>query len=168
MNESGQGRYVMENYIGQILLGIWHFAPKGTAFCQGQLISIHQNTTLYALIGTSYGGDGRTTFALPDLRARSPIGFGYDGDFLGGRMGAKFGSETAKLSAANLPAHHHAVKGMGAASTASIRSGSNPISVPATDGNTEETGRGYPFSIRSPSLVLNYVIVLDGIFPSRT
>lgn len=158
----------MENYVGQILLGIWQFAPRGTAFCNGQMMAIAQNTTLFSLIGTLYGGNGQTTFALPDLRGRSPIGFGSAGDFYGIRMGSKMGSDSAALSAANLPAHHHVVKGMGAASTAGNRSGSDPILVPGADGNTEETGRGDPFSIRSPSLALNYVIVLDGIYPSRS
>ncbi|MDN3671082.1 tail fiber protein [Echinicola jeungdonensis] len=98
----------MEEFIGVIKLFAGNFAPRGWAFCEGQLMSISQNTALFSILGTTYGGDGRTTFALPDLRGRVPIGPGRGPGLSDYREGAKGGSETNTLTILNMPAHNHA------------------------------------------------------------
>ncbi|WP_221793386.1 phage tail protein [Oceanobacter mangrovi] len=97
----------MEEYIGQISLVGFSFAPRGSAICAGQLLAISQNSALFSLIGTTYGGDGRTTFALPDLQGRAPLGFGQGAGLSLIRMGQKSGSQSAWLNMTNLPVHTH-------------------------------------------------------------
>src|SRR5215510_2856694 len=88
-----------EPFVGEITIFAFNFAPKGWAFCQGQLLPIAQNTALFSLLGTTYGGDGRTTFALPDLRGRVPVGFGQGPGLSNYSLGQKSGAETITLNA---------------------------------------------------------------------
>ena len=95
----------MEDYIGIIKLFAGNFAPRAWAFCDGQLLSINQNTALFSILGTTYGGDGRTTFGLPDLRGRVPMHAGSGPGLSPRRLGEKGGAENTTLTASNLPAH---------------------------------------------------------------
>src|ERR1700738_1866192 len=94
-------------FIGQLMLVPYNFAPRGWAFCQGQLMAISQNTALFALLGTTYGGDGQNTFALPDLRGRVPIGTGTDSFGNTYAIGQTGGLEQVTLSTNQIPAHNH-------------------------------------------------------------
>lgn len=144
----------MEFYVGQILMGGWNFAPRGTAFCNGQLLSIAENTALFSLLGTTYGGDGRTTFGLPDLRGRVPVHFGEGPGLTNRRMGEKSGRECNNLATAQLPAP---------AADSAITS----VDKPVRDFTSDDDVFGYSDNMQ-PYQVINYVIVLQGIFPSRS
>ena len=166
----------MEPFLGEIRLVAFSFAPRGWAFCAGQLLPINQNQALFSLLGTSYGGDGRTTFALPDLRGRVPIGAGQGTAGSTYELGSSGGQETVKLKASQLPAHSHQVRASSGGSTAK-----NPSDrVPAAGGAYAATpnakmnaamignsGGGQAHDNRQPYLGLNYIIALQGIFPSR-
>jgi microcystin-dependent protein len=104
----------MDPIIGQLMLFAGNFAPRGWAFCNGQLLSIAQNSALFSLLGTTYGGDGRNTFGLPDLRGRVPIGMGQGPGFANIQQGEMAGSPTVTLTAAQMPQHNHAVTLTGA------------------------------------------------------
>lgn len=174
----------MEFYIGQILLVGFNFAPTGTMPCDGRLLSIAQYSALFSLLGTTYGGNGVTTFALPDLRGRMPINQGQGPGLSDYAIGEAAGSETVTLTTANLPAHNHVLAansspGTGSDPTNSFLAGygtSLPPAGPyASTPNTtmaanaiQPTGNGSPVSIMSPFLTMNYVIVTEGIFPSRS
>lgn len=101
----------MEFYLGQILLLPYNFWPRGTLPCDGRLLSIAQNSALFSLLGTTYGGDGIQTFALPDLRGCAPIGVGQKPGYSMIQLGETSGSESVTLTSANLPAHNHALGG---------------------------------------------------------
>jgi microcystin-dependent protein len=164
-------------FIGEIKLVPYNFAPAGYAFCSGQLMSIAQNTALFALIGTTYGGDGVSTFGLPDLRGRSAI-------HMGTRQGTTYnigetgGVETVTLTTAQLPVHTHdpVVAGVGGsnASTpagARLASGGPALYAPAPGSGAQMplpiAGGSLPHDNMAPYLVLNWVISLFGVFPSR-
>jgi len=169
-------------FVGQISLFAFDYAPKGFAQCNGQIMQIQQNAALFALIGVTYGGDGITTFALPDLRGRVPIGYGtstQSGQVVLGQVG---GAEAVTLSSTNLPAHNHAL----AASTQVATRRPPPGRMLATDTSTNAeyyavpgqvtalspasigvTGGNGPHENRQPFLTINYCIALQGIFPSR-
>jgi microcystin-dependent protein len=180
----------IDNFVGEIMLISWNFAPKGWAFCSGQQLPIKSNQELFSLLGTTYGGDGRTTFALPNLRGRVPVAAGNNV-----LMGTTAGSEVHTLSLAELPAHIHGMKASTALGTGPLSStgttptyladngGGNPqygaaLAVDATlatvDANgsavnsSSYTGGSQAHSNMQPSLVLNYVIALVGNFPSPT
>ena len=104
-------------YIGEITLFAGNFAPRNTALCQGQILSISQNTALFSILGTTYGGNGQTTFALPDLRSRAPIGQGQGPGLSNISLGEQSGTETATLLTTNMPAHTHTATFDGATST---------------------------------------------------
>lgn len=163
-------------YVGEIRLFGGNFAPAGWAFCDGSLQSIAENETLFALIGTTYGGDGEQTFALPDLRGRVPVHVGPG--FAQGQAG---GSEQVTLSSAHLPAHGHPLLGTSATASTTDPSGAVPASLaevttfaygtdaPLTtlDARTVgPAGGGTPHDNLQPYLALNYIISLYGIFPS--
>lgn len=105
---------MVDPLLGQISMFAGNFAPRGWAFCHGQLLSISQNTALFSIIGTTYGGDGRTTFALPDLRGRAPICLGQGPGLSNRQLGSRFGSETHNLSVFEMPPHSHTATGSGA------------------------------------------------------
>ncbi len=189
-----------EPFIGEIRMVGFNFAPRGWAFCQGQLLSIAQNSALFSLLGTTYGGNGTTTFALPDLRGRSPIGIGQGPGLSPITQGEMAGTENMTLTSAQLPTHTHAAAATASFSVAGTPSGANAtpsatnnilgasqaggapsaaiwsdaLNDPVTLGNTETVnvtvdpaGGNQPFSIRNPFLGTNFVIALEGIFPSR-
>jgi microcystin-dependent protein len=162
-------------FIGEIRMFGGTFAPLGWADCNGQLAVIAQNTALFALIGTTYGGDGQTTFALPDLRSRIPIGM------QGGNIGADSGTETVTLTSATLPAHSHpAFCGGNGTSVSPVNgywamdAGLNvgqystqaPNAVMAPDAITL-AGGGQPHDNIQPYLCIRYIIALEGIFPPQ-
>ena len=100
-----------EPFLGQIMMFGGNFSPRGWAFCDGQLLAISQNTALFSLLGTIYGGDGRTTFALPDLRGRVPVGPGQGPGLTDWRVGSRGGTEMTTLTTANMPSHSHSLSG---------------------------------------------------------
>ncbi len=166
-----------EPFIAEIIMFAGNFAPRGWAICQGQILSIAQNTALFSLLGTTYGGNGQTTFALPDLRGRTPIGTGQGPGLSNIQLGEVSGAESVTLTQAQLPSHNHLAAVTQAASTGSRPSGTFPAGGgaygAASDGSTfnpafiQSAGGNQPFGIRSPYLGMNYIIALEGIFPSR-
>ncbi|MBX2929632.1 MAG: phage tail protein [Saprospiraceae bacterium] len=172
----------MEPFIGQIQAFGFNFAPRGWALCQGQLMSIAQNSALFSLLGTMYGGDGRTTFGLPDLRGRSIVGFGQGPGLSPITQGEKGGAETVTLLTSNMPVHNHMVTatdsdansdeaGNGArlgTAGANIYASGGSATVHLAADSTTPAGGNVPFNNRDPYLGLNYCIALEGIFPSRS
>lgn len=158
--------------IGDVMLISFNFPPKGWAFCNGQLLPINQNQALFSILGTTYGGNGQTNFGLPDLRGRIPIHWGS-----GISIGQRAGQEFHTLIASELPGHTHFVT----ASSASADQKSPANNLPAANsgrfpyGSSADTamnggsivGGGQAHENRPPYLVLNYVIALVGVFPSR-
>ena len=160
-----------------------NFAPRGWALCDGQLLAIQSNSALFSIIGTIYGGDGRTTFALPDLRGRTPIHAGTGPGLPTYRLGQKVGVAENYISVNQMPPHNHRLLGSsndaGQATAAngflpsSARGGTNRY---ATSIGTQEvmgnsignTGAGMPVNNMQPSLSVNYIIALQGVFPSRS
>jgi microcystin-dependent protein len=140
-------------YIGQIIQGGWNFAPRDTALCNGQLISIAQNTALFALLGTTFGGNGQTTFALPDLRSRSMVHWGTGAGLSNIQLGQAGGAESVTLNAAQLPAHNHTAS---FASTSSLNAATTkatsqtPAAGSVLGRSTDNVGTAVPF-IYSPS-----------------
>ena len=165
----------MEPFIGQIQLFGFNFNPRGWAKCDGQLLPISQNTALFSLLGTTYGGDGRTTFALPDLRGRFPTSQGTGPGLSGRSIGQKSGTESNTLNANNLPPHTHQMRGNEEGNTDDptgnvvAGDGTNAFSnISNVDmGATSITGNSDTVNNMPPYLVLNYCIALTGIFPSR-
>lgn len=174
----------MEPFIAQIQPFGFNFAPRGWAQCNGQLMPIAQNTALFSLIGTTFGGDGRTTFALPDLRGRSIVHIGTGPGLETITWGERAGSSSHTLSILNLPTHTHTqlipVNNEDGASSEDPEnnflgiSGSNLYNTTATSNKflgtsvTTPTGGGQPFYSRDPFLGINVCIALVGIFPSRS
>ncbi len=173
----------MEPFIGQIQAFGFNFAPRGWAQCNGQLLPISQNTALFSLLGTTYGGDGRTTFALPDLRGRVPAHQGNGAGLTDRRIGARSGSEYNILTANQLPAHSHTVNMPVSSEDASaddpsgnvLATGSENVygSAPSAGSayqafNTGNAGASQSVNNMQPYLVVNYCIALVGIFPSRS
>lgn len=171
-----------EPFIGEIALFAGNFAPMGWAFCDGSLISIPQNAALYSLLGTTYGGDGRTTFALPDLRGRAPISFGQGPGLSNYPLGQKGGSESTTLTLAQMPAHSHTLNASNLPADKAVPTdnvlaaeptGSSAVyhAVPANTALNAAAigpaGSGAPIDNRQPYLVINYIIALQGIYPSR-
>lgn len=164
----------MDPFIGQIMLVGFNFAPRGWALCNGQLLSIAQNSALFALLGIQFGGDGRTTFGLPDLRGRAPIHYGAGPGLSNYSMGEMGGSESAQLTVSNLPPHTHSLPAPAGEQLTDRPSASvspaigNAYGQPSgVAGATGVTGGSTPFDIRTPFLAMSYVIALEGIFPSR-
>jgi microcystin-dependent protein len=169
----------MEPFLGQILLVPYNFAPRGWALCNGQILSIAQNTALFSLLGTTYGGNGQTTFALPDLRGRVPVGSGQGPGLASYDLGAVAGTETVTLLTSEMPAHNHMVQasnGYSAATPENAFPGSDSAtSIYDAAANTTmnpmmigAAGGSQPHENRQPYQVLNYIIALEGIFPSRS
>ncbi|HXV34745.1 MAG TPA: tail fiber protein [Gaiellaceae bacterium] len=167
----------MDPFIGEIRLVAFNFAPRGWALCEGQLLPINQNQALFALLGTAYGGDGRTTFALPDLRGRVPVGAGQLSGGASYALGATGGEETVKLTTRQLPAHAHAVHASSTAATATSPASAFPAGGGAYAASRNvrmkaamigPTGRGEEHENRQPYLGLTYIIALQGIFPAHS
>jgi microcystin-dependent protein len=176
----------MEPFLGSLLLVPYNFAPQGWALCNGQLLPISQNTALFSLLGTTYGGDGVSTFALPDLRGRVPISAGQGPGLQSYQLGQSGGAETATLNVNQLPTHNHSVNTVSGAATSKtptnnllatstgaavgsapdIYSSSQPNSTLAANA-ISQTGGSQPVDIRSPFLTFNWIIALQGVYPSR-
>lgn len=179
----------MEPFIGQISLFGFNFAPKDWAICDGQLLSIAQNSALFALIGTTYGGNGQTNFALPDLRGRVPMGQGQGPGLSPRNMGEVSGSENVTLQQSQMPMHSHMLSVSNQTASASdptghvlaASTGSDPVdgaTVTVNTYGTNPTGTASPQAISTaggsqphdnmqPYLTMNYCIALVGVFPSR-
>lgn len=159
-------------FLAEIKIVSFGFAPKGWAMCNGQLLPINQNQALFALVGTTYGGNGQTNFALPDLRSRSPLH--VSASFV---LGQRSGEENQTLNLTQLPSHTHGASGSTAAPSAGPTGSTWATqATPAYSGapntfmnaaSTAATGGGQPHSNMPPFLTLNIVIALQGIFPSR-
>lgn len=165
-----------EPFLAEIRMVGFNFPPRGWAGCDGQILPISQNQSLYALLGSTYGGDGRTTFALPDLRGRAPRHVGSDS------LGSKTGEENHSLTPAEIPAHSHGRQA--SAGTANLTNpagalhgstggGRRPVT-PYTAGTnltdmqaTASAGSGQGHTNMQPFTTLNFVIALQGLFPSR-
>jgi microcystin-dependent protein len=171
-----------EPYLGCVFLFAGNFAPRGYAFCAGQLLSIAQNTALFSLLGTTYGGDGQTTFALPDLRGRTPIGAGQGPGLPNYVLGGAVGNPATTLLNAQMPLHNHRVNASQASDTTNPAGAfpgndarSNPINIfnSTADGSVMNplalsiTGGSQPLDIQNPILGLNYIIATEGLYPSR-
>ena len=171
-----------EPFIGQIITAGFNFAPQGYATCDGQLLSIAQNTALFSLLGTTYGGNGTTTFALPDLRGRVPMHQGQGSGLTNRTMGEMSGSESHTLISNEMPQHSHAVNVSSAAANnrspannylameSQNRTSTYTSNAPNATLNTSSVaiaGGGQPHNNMQPYLVINFCIALEGIFPSR-
>ncbi len=170
-----------EPFLGQLLLVPYNFAPRAWAFCQGQLLPISQNTALFSLLGTTYGGDGKTTFALPNLQGAIPIGAGQGPGLQLYDLGENGGASSITLTRAENPQHNHtpfSVSGRGFAPS------SSPVNNALADGATDYApanstlnaqlaalpiaGGSQPHNNMMPYLTLNWIIAMQGIFPPRS
>ena len=172
-----------EQFVGQIKMFAGNFAPRGYALCEGQLLSVSQNDALFSLIGTIYGGDGRTTFGLPDLRGRIPIHQGTGPGLSLRRLGEKAGSERVTISNENqLPAHNHALVADSRQATSGtpaadlvladaefdIYSADPPDTAMASELIVDPAGGGEAHDNVMPFVCINFIIALVGVYPSRT
>ena len=173
-------------FVGEIRIFGGTFAPVGWALCQGQLLPIAQNQALFSLLGTTYGGDGRVTFALPDLRGRVVMGFGQGPGLSNYAQGEQGGAEMVTLTIQQMPAHSHTVAATQTQSTTDPKGavpaqtlgptpgqapkvyGAVPDATTMNNGMIGQTGGGVPVGVRQPFLVINYIIALQGIYPSRS
>jgi microcystin-dependent protein len=177
----------MEPMIGEIRMFGGNFAPRSWALCEGQLLAISQNQALFSILGTTYGGDGRTTFALPDLRGRVAISPGTGPGLPTYSLGQRGGTPTNTLNVTQLPSHNHVAavnipisgddgttdeaggllsttdgaKVYGGAASGNYNGGNTPVTVGNTGGNQ-------PVNNMQPYLAVHYIIALQGIFPSRS
>lgn len=174
----------MDPLLASIILFAGNFNPRGWAFCNGQIMAIAQNTALFSLLGTTYGGNGQTTFALPDLRSRVPVHFGQGPGLSNISLGELAGSETQTLSLAQIPAHNHLINVTNAegsvvspinrflgrvnrGATDDVKLYSDLATQTLNPGAVSVIGGSQPFPIRNPYLGLNFIIAIEGIFPSR-
>jgi microcystin-dependent protein len=200
-----------EPFMGTVMIWAPNFAPRGWAFCQGQLLSISTNSALFSLLGVVYGGNGQTTFGLPNLAGRVPIGQGQSPGTSNYTLGQTSGTENVTLTTAQMPMHNHGAVLSGVTGSVTFQATTNPGTTPtpsagnmlatADDPNASATnniyapattdpaklvdlggasvsgisgtvaispnGSSQPFSVLQPYQVLNYVIALEGVFPSR-
>jgi microcystin-dependent protein len=167
-------------YIAEIRMFAGNFAPLGWAFCNGQLLAISQNDALFSLIGTTYGGDGFTTFALPDLRGRAPVHMGQGPGLQNFVLGQQGGAEVVTLNVAQLPIHSHVAGASSANGSSDGPAGGVPARNAAgapqygTPPNTnmaaaalQSTGGTQPHTNMQPCLAINFIICLEGIYPSQ-
>lgn len=168
-------------FVGEIKMFAGNFAPQGWAFCDGQLLAVSQNAALFSLLGTIYGGDGRTTFALPDLRGRVPIHQGSGPGLSTRQLGSKSGSETVTVTTNQLPGHDHGVMASAAPGAAGNPAGGVPAESPSVDLYIEEgatvpmnaaavsnTGGNQAHPNIQPFLCIHFVIAIFGVYPSRS
>jgi microcystin-dependent protein len=168
-----------EPFLAEVRIVGFNFAPRGWAFCDGQILPINQNQSLYSLLGTTYGGDGRTSFALPDLRGRVPMHVGSSNG-TSHTEGQKSGEETHTLAANEMPQHKHVVMASSnaatvtnpqgnvlAATTSDVYTDSTTNLVSLASGSSLNTGGSQAHDNMQPYLALNFCIALQGLFPSR-
>ncbi|MFN0212885.1 MAG: phage tail protein [Saprospiraceae bacterium] len=176
----------MDPALGVITMFAADFAPQGWALCNGQLLQINQNQALFSILGTTYGGNGQTNFALPDFRGRSPMHAGQGPGLSNRTLGEKTGSVSVTLTTGNLPAHAH-TSTLTLASTSNAANGDEPGgmiyatggashfataaqangSVGGASATLAATGGSQPLGIQQPYLAVTFIIALQGIFPSR-
>ena len=168
-----------EPYIGQIIMFAGNYAIRNYLFCEGQSIPISSNEALFSILGTTYGGDGRTSFALPDLRGRTPIHVGRSNGGGDHTLGQKSGEETHTLAANEMPNHDHVLRGTSDTGNAPVPQGHLFASVPANiyrdpsslislrGGTVANVGGGQAHNNMQPFLAVNFCIALRGLFPSR-
>lgn len=173
-----------EPFLGEIRMFSGNFAPSGWALCDGQLLSIAQNTALFSILGTTFGGNGQTTFALPDLRGRVPMGWGQGPGLSPRTLGEQGGSETVTLIANQMPAHTHAAMASSSQGTQFSPEGGVPAVLVNQSGQPENiysttptttmapqsigiAGGSQPHQNMQPFLCLSFIIALQGIYPSR-
>ncbi|WP_019962361.1 phage tail protein [Woodsholea maritima] len=167
-------------YVGEIRMFAGNFAPRGWAFCDGQLLAVSQNDALYSLLGTIYGGDGRTTFGLPDMRGRIPLHQGRGPGLSERRLGSKGGAEKVTLTVNQMPSHTHNIRANtqpgdsdSPAGRVFAETASTPIYAednPSVNFNSEtitQTGGSRAHYNMQPSICVNFIIALFGIYPSR-
>lgn len=175
----------MDPFIGEIRMFGGNFAPRGWAFCNGQLLAISSNTALFSLLGVTYGGNGQTTFALPNLQGRAPIHFGQGPGLTPRVLGEMVGTENVTLLSNQMPMHNHDINGSSAVVDTSSptnaflgikgepRSPENSYTTQATNlapmnpQSISAAGGSQPHENMQPSLAVNFIIALEGIFPSR-
>lgn len=172
-----------EPFVAEIRIFAGNFAPRGWAFCNGQLLPISQNTALFSLIGTTYGGDGRSTTALPNLQGRAPMHPGRGPGLTSRRLGERGGVETVTLSEAQMPQHTHqmhasgrpannddpaADRYLGTAGSANAAYHSPANLVTMDSRSLESSGGSQPHNNMQPYLTINFIIALVGLYPSRS
>lgn len=173
-----------EPFIAEIRIFAGNFAPRSWAFCDGQLLPIASNTALFSLIGTTYGGDGRSTTALPNLQGRAPMHPGRGPGLTSRRLGEKLGTETVALSEAQIPNHSHSFRVHAGGSTpvgpSAAASVANSRTIDAWQTNTtanlvsmapeslSNSGGGQFHNNLQPFLAMNFIIALQGLYPSRS
>ncbi len=169
-----------EPFVGEVRMFAGNFAPRGWAFCDGQLLAVSQNDALFSLLGTIYGGDGRTTFGLPDLRGRIPIHAGTGPGLSPRRLGAKGGAENVTLTVNQMPSHGHPMQAVNGAANSQQPGDKGPASALGVDAWAEEpdpvnfssqsitnVGGSRSHTNLMPFLCVNFIIALFGIYPSR-
>ena len=170
-------------FLGEVRMFGGNFAISGWSFCQGQLLQISQNDALFALIGTTYGGDGVNTFGLPDLQSRVPIGTGQGTGLQNYTLGQKGGAETVTLLTGQLPSHNHTASAQPAAGNGNAPAANTVAWAQASGGNSRYTTAGTSGAMNAgaigaaggnqahenmlPFLCVNYIIALEGVFPPR-
>lgn len=176
-----------EPYLGEIRMFAGNFAPRTNAYCSGQLLNIAQNTALFSLLGTFYGGNGQTTFGLPDFRGRLPVCMGQSNGLSNYTIGQQTGSESVTLITSQLPMHNHMMLANSASATLPTPNGNMPSSLigpltgfwvaPANVSGSPiamnanalmPAGGSQPHENRMPILAISIIIALQGIFPSRS
>jgi microcystin-dependent protein len=168
-----------EPFIAEIRIFAGNFAPRSWAFCNGTLLPISQNTALFSLIGTTYGGDGRTTTALPNLQDRVPMHPGRGPGLTSRRLGEKVGTTTATLTEAQVPPHGHTVAAVSQAADTNSPANASPAAaamytdspsnlVPMAANAVDSVGGGQAHNNQQPHLVMNFIIALQGTYPSRS
>ncbi len=169
----------VQPYLADIFMAGFNFAPNGFATCDGQVLPINTNTALFSLLGTTYGGDGLTNFALPDMRGRVPMHMGQGTGLSNRAIGQIGGVEALTLTQSQLPAHSHALSAAATAANSQSPTG-NALAIPREDtystvapsaalaaSSVGSTGGGTPVNAMPPFLVVNFYIALVGSFPSR-
>lgn len=180
----------MEGVIGYVTAFAGNFAPKGWALCQGQIMAISQNTALFSILGTTYGGNGQTTFALPDLRGRAVVGAGQGNGLSPYDLGQLAGTEISTMTLAQLPPHTHTATMKITPNANTQPDGATPLNsvyasptggdqlygaggsvamkpYPGTLTTGANTGGLTPFPTLHPVLALNYLVCIQGVFPAR-
>lgn len=176
--------WAQEAYLGEIKMFAGNFAPRGWALCDGQLLAISSNSALFSILGTTYGGDGRTTFALPDLRGRVAMHPGTGAGLTNRRLGQRGGTETNMLTISQMPAHNHSATATNPVYNDEANTDDPTGKYPAVSGENmysdqtsgdgalpvitvNSAGGGQAVNNMQPYATVNYIICLQGIFPSR-
>lgn len=168
-----------EPFLAEVRIVGFNFAPRGWAFCDGQILPINQNQSLYSLLGTTYGGDGRTSFALPDIRGRAPMHVGRSNGGGDHRLGQKSGEETHTLAGNEMPQHDHVLQATNTQANSDQPTGHVFARAAGTvygefgaqqalaSGTVANVGGGQAHDNMQPYLAINFCIALQGLFPSR-